>query len=161
MARGGKVDHTFAFSTNRGPHGPGVVASAGASAAPSSAETGNTGVFGQGGDEVAETRTNGDGQTFVVGPAFPGAGVVGRGGISLSNHEVANGPVVPTENSAAGIVGIAGGLNMPLPAEYSGAGVFGKSNTGPGVSGLSASGIGVVGAAITGPGVSIYFPTGR
>lgn len=155
LARGGAVDNTFAISTNRAPHGPGVVASAGASAVPKLTETGNVGVFGQGGDQVDETRDTGTGSPpIVVGPASAGAGVVGRGGIVRGNNGVPNGPVVNTGGKSAGVVGLAGGLSMPLPGEYAFAGVFGKSDIGAGVSGVADSGIGVVGASTKGVGVS-------
>lgn len=154
LARGGAVKNTFAISTNRAPHGPGVVASAGASAVPTPAEAGNVGVFGQGGDQVDETMDIGSPPLIVVGPASAGAGVVGRGGITRGNNGVPNDPVVDTGGRSAGVVGLAGGLSMPLPGEYSRAGVFGKSDSGPGVSGVAESGIGVVGASKTGVGVS-------
>lgn len=155
LARGGKVDHAFAFSTNRAPHGPGVVASAGDSAVPISAESGNVGVFGQGGDQVDETRTfDSTRPPIVVGPSFPGAGVVGRGGIVKGNNGVPGGPVLATGAKSAGVVGIAGGLSMPPASFYLGAGVFGMTDTGAGVSGVSTSGIGVVGVSTSGVGVS-------
>lgn len=155
LAQGGAVKYTFAIATDRALHGPGVVASAGASAVPTHAEAGNVGVFGQGGDQVDETIDSGPGRSpIIVGPASAGAGVVGRGGITRGNNGVPNGPVVDTGGRSAGVVGLAGGLSMPLPGEYSRAGVFGKSDSGAGVSGVAESGIGVVGASTTGPGVS-------
>lgn len=155
LARGGAVDNTFAISTNRAPHGPGVVASAGASKVPKLAETGNVGVFGQGGDQVDETRDTGTGSPpIIVGPAFAGAGIVGRGGITRGNDpEVPNSPVVDTGGRSAGVVGLAGGLSMPKPQDYSRAGVFGKSDSGAGVKGVSDSGNGVVGTSTEGAGV--------
>lgn len=153
-ARGGKFDTDSISATDRSPHGPGVVASAGDSKIPKLSELGNVGVFGQGGNEVDETKNMG-GPNFVVGPDFAGAGVVGRGGITRGNNpEVPNGPVIDTGGRSAGVVGLAGGLSMPKPEDYSRAGVFGISDTGAGVSGVADSGIGVKGASTTGPGVS-------
>jgi hypothetical protein len=151
---------------NRNPNAPGIVATSGGSSQSTTlAETGNVGVFGQGGDWVDETKNDtpkGERRRpdFTVGPDFAGAGVIGRGGVRMKNSE-ANGAVVRATDGAgapepgsAGIVGIAGGLTIPEPKLYSDTGVFGQSGTGDGVSGLSTNGIGVNGVSTTNAGVS-------
>ena len=158
---------------NRGPNAPGIVATSGPQPTPGVvatsvgssqptplAQTGNVGVFGQGGDRVDETKNDGTHTDFIVGPDFAGAGVIGRGGVFMKNSE-ANARVALVKDAdgnavggSAGIVGIAGGLPMPQPSAYSNTGVFGQSTTGHGVSGLSTNGIGVNGVSTTSAGVS-------
>src|SRR5262245_4221363 len=153
---------------NRGPNAPGVVATSGPQPTPGVvptsvgssqptplAQTGNVGVFGQGGDQVDEIKNDGTHTDFMVGPSFAGAGVVGRGGVRMKNSQ-ANGTVVRATDAAgnpepgsAGIVGIAGGLPMPSPSAYFNAGVFGQSATGHGVSGQSTNGPGVSGVNLS------------
>src|SRR5262249_51625288 len=130
-------------------------------------ETGNVGVFGQGGDQVDDIRNDTPQgaqrrDDFTVGPGFAGAGVVGRGGGHMKNSEAngqgfarpkdAKGIVIP--GGSAGVVGIAGGSTMPEASTYFNAGVFGQSTTGSGVSGLSTSGAGVSGASTNNAGVA-------
>jgi len=119
---------------NRNPNAPGVV---GISGDPESngqsttlAETANVGVFGQGGDRVENTRRQDAVPDYVVGPAFAGAGVIGRGGAHLSNNGYPNITPHPVGGGGAGIVGIAGGTKPPNPDQYEGVGVFGISNSG-------------------------------
>jgi hypothetical protein len=168
-ATGGLSDRSKgpnAAPDNRNPNAPGIVATSGdASQSTTLAETGNVGVFGQGGDRVDETKNDtpqGERRQpdFIVGPSFAGAGVIGRGGVHMKNSE-ANGAVVRATDGAgapepgsAGIVGIAGGLTIPQPEAYFNAGVFGQAGTGDGVSGLSTNGIGVNGVSTTNAGVS-------
>jgi hypothetical protein len=131
---------------NRKPNGPGVVAIAGGSSqATTLAETGNVGVFGQGGDQVEETKNDGANPNFIIGPDFAGAGVVGRGGINRTNHGAPNSDLETVEGGSAGVVGIAGGSKTPPPPEYSGVGVFGGSKSHEGVKGVSDSGVGLSG----------------
>lgn len=119
---------------NRSPNAPGVVAISGGSEllgqSTTLAETANVGVFGQGGDQVENTRHDGEHPNFVVGPPFAGAGVIGRGGAHLSNSGHANWTPDPVGGGAAEIVGIAGGTKPPNPDQYEGVGVFGISNSG-------------------------------
>jgi hypothetical protein len=164
---------------NRNPNAPGVVATSGSIVATSGgsfgpfgssqpitlADTGNVGVFGQGGDRVDEMKNDTPPNEqrrpdFTVGPDFAGAGVIGRGGVFMKNSEANAAVVLVTDadghavDGSAGIVGIAGGLTIPQPNMYSNTGVFGQSTTGHGVSGLSTSGVGVNGVSTTNAGVS-------
>ena len=147
-------------NAERTPHGPGVIGIGGGRAR--EVKTGNNiaasvGVFGQGAE--AEARTVGG---TIHGPALPGAGVVGRGGVSIPNE----GPVAP------GVIGWAGGADTApdLAIEgdigvqgIGGIGVEGIGMAGPGVRGFGSDGEG--GAAgnrgILGPGVVGEGGTGR
>jgi hypothetical protein len=130
----------LAGGDNRNPNAPGVVGISGGSEflgqSTTLAETANVGVFGQGGNQVENTRRDElhpESPSFVVGPAFAGAGVIGRGGTRLTNHGSANGvpePYVVMGDGGAGIVGIAGGTKPPNPDQYEGVGIFGISHLG-------------------------------
>jgi hypothetical protein len=160
VATGGLSTSGTPTTANRSPHGAGLVATAGSSVQPTiPSETGNVGVFGQGGDQVDETKNVG-GSNFIVGPGFAGAGVVGRGGVKTTNNpdptipDEPNGPLTTAaDGGSAGIVGIAGGTKTPTPGEFVNIGVFGTSDSGAGVRGHSKEGTGVVGASSQGVGV--------
>jgi len=143
-ATGGRSTGSKPTETDRSPAAPGVIGTAFASSQPLSVtETGNVGVFGQGGDRIEDTRNLG-GANFIVGPDFAGAGVVGRGGVNNSNNGVPNGPVQLVSGGSAGVVGISGGTKTPAPDVYPDIGVFGVSDRGAGLSGVSNSGRGAV-----------------
>jgi hypothetical protein len=93
---------------------------------------GSVGVFGQGADAKINTIIDG-GTTTSDGPAEPGAGVVGRGGIATGDR-------LPP---AAGVIGLAGGHDKPGIWETGDAGVFGLGSTG--IRGIGISGRGVLG----------------
>ena len=167
LARGGRLldNSEGAATTNRAPNGPGVIGCAGGAplpdigvgnAAGSTAVASNVGVFGQGGDAVAEV--NAGTPNFVLGALTAGAGVVGRGGVSKSNGTTPTHP--PTDVSVipggegAGVIGLGGSVVTPTLAGAVNAGVFGELTSGSGVSGLSTDGIGVTGVSTTSPGVS-------
>jgi hypothetical protein len=141
LAEGGTQDK---FDTKRRPNGAGVVATAGGKNAPGFMTTGNVGVFGQGGDGV-ETTVSDNGVLTKAGPQNPGAGIIGAGGISTSDVGVLNGPQVPIGSGAAGVIGVAGGVTLPLATATANVGVFGAAIKGAGVSGNSDLGVGVRG----------------
>lgn len=128
VGRGGRFPDED--NAHRELHGPGVIGLGGgrSRSLPADDLVGSVGVFGQGAE--AEARTVGG---TVHGPRSPGAGVVGRGGVSIP----------PGGAVAPGVVGLAGGgpilpLNIP---ENLNTGVFGRGATG------------VVGSGTAGPGV--------
>ena len=138
---------------DRKPHGPGVLGFGGSRSRPvdeldNDNIVDNVGVFGQG--AVAETRTI---SGAVHGPQSPGAGVVGRGGVSIPN----DGSVAP------GVVGWAGGADFLVIEKgivgdigvvgRGATGVKGIGNAGPGVSGIGSSTSGEPVAHLVGPGV--------
>jgi hypothetical protein len=136
-AVGGVSDRTRgpdAAPDSRDPNAPGVVArSAVSDQKITLAETGNVGVFGQGGDQADDTMNDGTHTNFTVGPFFAGAGVIGRGGVRMTNNGVANHALARAEEpGSAGIVGISGNTKTPTPDQYVGAGVFGISDSGRG-----------------------------
>ena len=112
---------------------------------PATNEAGSVGVFGQGADAKINTIVDG-GTTVTDGPAEPGAGVIGRGGI-------VTGARIPP---AAGVIGLAGGLTKPDISMTGNAGVVGVGRTG-------VRGIGVAdgAGALAGPGVSGFSDTDR
>lgn len=163
VATGGLSTSGTPTTDDRTPHGAGLVATAGSSVQQTPlnipGDTGNVGVFGQGGDQVDETKNVG-GSNFIVGPGFAGAGVVGRGGVRTTNNSDPSIPVQPNGplttvvgGGSAGIVGIAGGTKTPKPVEFVNVGVFGTSDSGAGVRGSSNQNAGLVGASNKGAGV--------
>jgi hypothetical protein len=150
VALGGRMyDNT---NTLRVPHGAGVIAIAGGNTKPIPAliETGSIGVYAQGAE--AEVRTsNIDGVDTVVGPAYPGVGVLARGGM----------PVPRGENKvAAGVVGLAGDTAIPPISETGNSGVYGAGwlgvfghGVGTGVRGKSEQSNGIFGETVSGAGV--------
>jgi hypothetical protein len=116
LAQGGRE----AANALRLPHGAGVIGAAGGMPVPPISATGSVGVFGQGADAVTDT-VNIDGVITEVGPLFPGAGVLGVGGV----------PMPPTGPVAAGVIGLAGGSTaIPPISETGAAGVYGLGPTG-------------------------------
>jgi hypothetical protein len=111
-------------------HGAGVIGVGGdalSTTLPPATVTGSTGVFGQGADAVITVVDE-----TVFGPAEPGAGLLGRGGISI-----------PRDKAAAGVIGLAGGETKPSINDTGDTGVFGQ---GPmGVRGIGSSRSGVAG----------------
>jgi hypothetical protein len=118
-------------------------------------ETGGVGVYAQGveqtvtmGSPVDETGSTITGPNVPSGPLAPGAGVLGRGGVSAS----------PRGTVAAGVIGLAGGMPIPNISETGNTGVYGAGTTGifghgpVGVRGQSDSGPGVHGIANSGRG---------
>ena len=114
---------------SRLPHAAGVVGLAGAEGKPlpPATDTGGFGVWGQGADAETmmvmprdETGTI-PGPVVPSGPADPGAGVFGRGGV----------PTPPGGPVAAGVIGLAGGITtIPGASETGNCGVFGKGPNG-------------------------------
>jgi len=118
----------------------GVGGDAGNKDLPSHGDAGSAGVFGQGADAKINMSTDG-GTTVLDGPAEPGAGVIGIGGVPNTGRLPA----------AAGVIGLAGRLAKPSIAETGGAGVFGMGSTG--VRGIGdAAGQGVSGSSDRGRG---------
>jgi hypothetical protein len=144
VGQGGRND---GVNKARRPHGAGVIAIAGGSttAIPSLNETGSVGVYAQGAE--AEVREGGS-----MGPAAPGTGVLGRGGVPIPRKK---------EPVAAGVIGLAGDTAIPLISESGNVGVYGAGPTGGvrgsgqrfGVEGLSKL-MGVSGQGVGGPGVN-------
>jgi hypothetical protein len=164
VATGGLSTSGTPTTDDRTPHGAGLVATAGSSVQQTplniASDTGNVGVFGQGGDQVDATK-NAGGSNFIIGPGFAGAGVVGRGGVQTTNNQVPNGPLTTVVGGgSAGIVGIAGGTKTPQSVELVNVGVFGTSGSGVGASGTSDSGTGVFGKSDSGAGVSATSDSG-
>jgi hypothetical protein len=115
--------------------GAGVIGLGTGSESPSPQESAGVGVFGKG----AKATSPGS----VVG----GTGVVGVGSYSEQGR------------IGAGVVGISTAIQLPNPKETEGIGVYGYSETGPGVVGIAASNsldsrgdAGVVGRGDSGPG---------
>ena len=108
-------------------------------------DAGSVGVFGQGADAKVKAIVADDGSTVFDGPAEPGAGVIGRGGIATG----------PRPGTAAGVIGLAGGQTKPGLSETGSTGVFGLGPTG-------VRGIGVSDATTpSGPGVSGFSDKNR
>jgi hypothetical protein len=101
----------------------GVGGDAGNQGLPDRSNAGSAGVFGQGADATVD------------GPGEPGAGAVGRGGISTD-------PRIPP---AAGVIGLAGGRDKPSIFETRDAGLYGLGSTG--VRGVGVAGQGVRGSS--------------
>ena len=147
VALGGRIEDDSNFP--RLSHGAGVIAVAGGSKMPIPllADTGSVGVYAQGADATIST-VNIDDVNTVVGPLAPGPGVLGRGGM----------PNPPEGPIAAGVIGLAGDMAIPLIAESGNAGVYGAGPMGVfghgavGVHGQSESGPGVFGSADSGRG---------
>jgi hypothetical protein len=141
LAQGGRV--FTEFNTTRQPHGAGVVALAGGDGqpVPPLTATGGIGVYGQGADAEEETGVTASGDPAPAGPMDPGAGVMGRGGVTS----------LPAGPIAAGVIGLAGQTPIPPISETGGSGVYGGGPTGvfgrgaPGVRGKSDGGAGVNG----------------
>ena len=161
LATGGRATGPRPTATDLTLHGPGVVASAfGSVQRMTLAETAHVGVFGQGGDQISDTRNVG-GATFTVGPFAAGFGIVGRGGVSRTNGGQPNQPLVTTNDvSGTGVVGVAGGVEIPSPVNAVAAGVMGISDRGRGVEGTSRTGSGVLGTSETRVGVEGLSETG-
>lgn len=150
VARGGGFSVSEPTSgSSRTPNGPGLVAAAGQSTTP--AQTGNVGIFGQGGNEISKT-VKVLGGTVVLGPDSAGAGVVGRGGKRMSDSGIPDNPLVAIPGGGSGVLGIAGDTDLPVPSN--GIGVLGVSRSGPGVAGSSGSNDGVKGNSRKGSGVT-------
>ena len=113
----------------------GVGGDAGNKDLPPTSEAGSAGVFGQGADAQLKSIVDASGGSVFDGPAEPGAGVIGRGGVAD------NGRLRP----AAGVVGLAGGQSKPDNLETGDAGVFGLGDTG--VRGHGLDGPGVAGSS--------------
>ena len=101
---------------------------------PVATDCGSAGVFGQGADAKVRQFPDGSG-TVSEGPAEPGAGVIGRGGIATGDR-------LPP---AAGVIGLSGGRHKPNIWQTGNAGVFGIGATG--VRGIGLDGHGVRGAS--------------
>lgn len=101
--------------------GPGVIGIGGGGEEPVKpiGDAGSAGVFGQGAAARMERVDNGGMSTF-VGPAEAGAGVIGRGGLTIP-------PEFPV---GAGVIGLAGGRSKPPIAETGETGVYGLGRTG-------------------------------
>jgi hypothetical protein len=149
LAQGGRV--FTEFNTTRQPHGAGVVALAGGDGqpVPPLTATGGIGVYGQGADAEEETGVTASGDPAPAGPMDPGAGVMGRGGVTS----------LPAGPIAAGVIGLAGQTPIPPISETGGSGVYGGGPTGvfgrgaPGVRGKSDGGAGVNGLSDADRGV--------
>lgn len=118
VAQGGRMVDNEA----RRLHGAGVVAVAGGSGRPlpSPAETGSVGVFAVGAEAEISTM-NIDGVNTIVGPPFPGAGVVARGGVPIPHS---------TNPVGAGVIGLAGDTQIPLIGETGDIGVYARGPKG-------------------------------
>ena len=137
-------------NTARSLHAAGVIGLAGGTGpshddlpAHPLAETGGIGVYGKGADaKVVQVQTFDEtgtaGPVVASGPAVPGAGVVGRGGVSDE----------PRMPAAAGIVGVSGASPVPPISATGDVGVVGQ-----GASGAGERSIGVLGRSADGPGV--------
>jgi hypothetical protein len=139
IGRGGRQPDTN--NKERKPHGAGVIGMGGGRSRKLQNDSivGSVGVFGQGAE--AETRSV-DGSDH--GPQSPGAGVVGRGGVTIPPR----GPVAP------GVVGLAGGADdLPSLAFEGDIGVYGRGATG--VEGSGAAGPGVHGRGSDGEGLAL------
>jgi hypothetical protein len=148
-------------NTLRLPHAAGVIGIGGGSgpgfdALPSHTlmQTGGVGVYGQGADlttSMAFPPPPAPQVKVPSGPLEPGVGVIGRGGVAMA----------PATGIGGGVVGLAGGVAIPVPASSSdGVGVFGQGNLGVsgigtliGVKGVSPTTVGVQGETDTGTGV--------
>jgi hypothetical protein len=117
-----------------------------------------TGVLGQGGqgdpfEAAGGIGVHGQGGPSIDLPDFelinePGIGVLGEGG--LGNGNVLDPHFHP---NAPGVVGVAGGTNVPALGTTQNAGVVGSSSTGIGVKGISDKFDGVRGESATSVGV--------
>jgi hypothetical protein len=114
----------------------GVGGDAGNKDMPDASNAGSAGVFGQGADAKINTIVDG-GMTTSEGPAEPGAGVIGRGGVVTGDR-------LPP---AAGVIGLAGGHDKSSIWETGNTGVFGRGPTG--VRGIGISGHGIRGQSDT------------
>lgn len=90
-------------------------------------QTGGVGVYAQGAEATLtmvpptdETGNTIPGSNVPSGPLAPGAGVLGRGGV----------PIPPEGPVAAGVIGLAGGLQIPNVSETGNTGVYGAGPTG-------------------------------
>jgi hypothetical protein len=117
-------------------------------------ETGSIGVYAQGADaEVGTTNINGVDK--VVGPPFPGAGVLGQGGVPISH----DGTLIDEIPPAAGVIGLAGGTPIPPISDTGNTGVYGRGPVGVigqeynGVRGKCDGGNGVYGETDSGAGI--------
>jgi hypothetical protein len=139
FGQGGKIAQENRDQLLLGTGVIGVGGDAGNPDLPPASDAGSVGVFGQGADAHVNTIQD-DGATVFDGPAEPGAGVIGRGGIGTG--------VRP--GIAAGVIGLAGGHAKPSLAETGGTGVHGHGPTG--VRGVGVGGPGVNGASDTSRG---------
>ena len=157
MAQGGR--QLDKFNTTQLPHAAGVIAIGGGTGpttvalpAPTLMETGGVGIYARGAEQTIIFVPHTDGKGNILGPdvpsgpAAPGAGVLGRGGIGTSR-----GPV------GAGVIGLAGGMTDPGISETDDVGVYGAGSTGLFGHGL----IGVSGLSLGGPGVHGQSTSGR
>ncbi|WP_395407997.1 hypothetical protein ACHMW6_15690 [Pseudoduganella sp. UC29_106] len=119
LAQGGRMT----ANDGRIPHGPGVIAMGGGHKMPlpPSEQTGSVGVFAVGAEAEA-TSVSDRGVHVDRGPLFPGAGVVGRGGLAL--------PLWDGRPGAAGVIGLAGESRFPPIGETGNTGVYGRGPIG-------------------------------
>ena len=134
FAQGGQIHEENTSGVLLGTGVIGVGGDASNKAMPPVSDTGSVGVSGQGADADVKPIVDGTGTTF-DGPAEPGAGVVGRGGVQT----------VPRPQIAAGVIGVAGGFAKPSIAETGSTGVAGHGFTG--VGGVGEGGPGVRGSS--------------
>ena len=115
FGQGGKITDENRDQLLLGTGVIGVGGDAGNMDMPPASDAGSVGVFGQGADANVKTIVD-DGSTVFDGPAEPGAGVIGRGGVGTGVR-----PGV-----AAGVIGLAGGHAKPSIAETGSTGVRGR-----------------------------------
>jgi hypothetical protein len=102
-------------------------------------------VYAQGA-EAAIRNISIDNIDTIVGPRAPGAGVIGRGGIFEPRDE--------GDDTAPGVIGLAGDTAIPVFEETRNAGVFGKGPRGVYGRASTNQGIGVRGLSTNGPALS-------
>ncbi|MEO8487143.1 MAG: hypothetical protein ABI585_12495 [Betaproteobacteria bacterium] len=134
FGQGGQIHEGNPDRTLLGTGVIGVGGDAGNKDMPPVSDAGSVGVYGQGADAIVTAIVDGATTTF-DGPAEPGAGVVGRGGVQTGARP----------NVAAGVIGVAGGHAKPTIAETGSIGVAGHGPTG--VSGVGVGGPGVRGTS--------------
>jgi hypothetical protein len=134
FAQGGQIREENTSGVLLGTGVVGVGGDATNKTMPPVADRGSVGVYGQGADADVKAIIDGTG-TIYDGPAEPGAGVVGRGGVQK----------IPRPLIAAGVIGVAGGFAKPNIGETGSTGVAGHGVTG--VGGVGEGGPGVRGSS--------------